>query len=166
MPLRTVSLRARRIFELGSGFGYSAYWFARAVGPGGEVHCSDGDASNAEAARGYLGRAGLAERVTFHVGDALEAFASVEGAFDIVYCDVDKEGYPDCWRAARGRIRPGGLWLCDNALWSGKVVETGPDAETAAIDAHNRLVAADPGYLSVVLPARDGLLAALRLAGD
>ncbi|MEZ5332725.1 MAG: O-methyltransferase [Thermoanaerobaculia bacterium] len=165
LELLARAVGARRVFELGSGFGYSAYWFARAVGFDGRVHCSDGDAANAERAREYLGAAGLLDRVTFHVGDALEAFAAVEGDFDVVYCDVDKGGYPDCWRAARERIRPGGLWLCDNTLWSGRVTEAEPDAETAAIDAHNRLVAADARYLSVILPARDGVLAALRLGG-
>ena len=97
------SIGARRVMELGSGFGYSAYWFARAVGPGGEVHCTDGDQANVDAGRAYLERAGLGDRVTYHVGDALTALASLEGAFDIVFCDIDKPGYPDAWRAACDR---------------------------------------------------------------
>lgn len=163
LELLARAVGARRVFELGSGFGYSAYWFARAVGPAGEVHCTDTDPENAALAAGYLERAGLLDRVTYHVGAALAGLAAAEGSFDVVYCDVDKEGYPDCWLAGRERIRPGGLWICDNVLWSGRVLESRPDAETAAIDRHNRLVAADPEYLSVVVPSRDGLLAALRL---
>src|SRR2546421_10217495 len=73
------SIGARRVMELGSGFGYSAYWFARAVGPGGEVHCTDGDQANVDAGSSYLGRAGFSDRVTYHVGDALEGFAKIEG---------------------------------------------------------------------------------------
>src|SRR5213593_4206303 len=77
------SIGARRVMELGSGFGYSAYWFARAVGPDGEVHCTDGDPANAEAGAGYLARAGFSDRVTYHVGDAVEQLALLDARFDI-----------------------------------------------------------------------------------
>src|SRR5437763_12864823 len=92
---------ARRVFELGSGFGYSGYWFARAVGPDGELHLTDGDPENEKKARDYLTRAGLWDPVQFHVGDAVSALHSLSGDFDIVYCDIDKYGYPEAWRAAR-----------------------------------------------------------------
>ena len=88
---------ARRVMELGSGYGYSAYWFARAVGPGGEVICTDGSADNAAKAELYLSKAGVWDRVRYRVGDALTGFAAEEGEFDIVYRDVDKLGYPDRW---------------------------------------------------------------------
>src|SRR5215467_8271945 len=117
------SIGARRVMELGSGFGYSAYWFARAVGADGDVHCTDGDPANAAKAEDYLTRAGLWDRVTYHVGDAVEQMATVDGEFDIVYDDIDKHGYPDAWRAGRERIRVGGLYIWDNVLWSGRVVE-------------------------------------------
>src|SRR5438105_11965861 len=90
------SVGARRVMELGSGFGYSAYWFARAVGESGAVVCTDADPGNARDAGGYLTRAGLWDRVTYRVGDALEGMAAEDGEFDVVYCDVDKVGYPDC----------------------------------------------------------------------
>jgi predicted O-methyltransferase YrrM len=158
------SVGARRVFELGSGFGYSAYWFARAVGPEGEVHCTDGDAANAEAGRAYLGRAGFAERVTYHVGDAVTMLAGVDGAFDVIYDDIDKHGYPEAWRAARDRIRPGGLYLCDNVLWSGRVPADGEptDDVTDAIREHNAEIAADDRFLCSILPIRDGVMVALR----
>jgi caffeoyl-CoA O-methyltransferase len=163
------SVGASRVFELGSGFGYSAYWFARAVGPGGEVHCTDGDPSNRPKALGYLSRAGLADSIRWHVGDAVTNLGEVEGEFDVVYCDIDKEGYPAAWRAARERIRVGGLYLCDNVLWSGQVAEPeadhGRDARTTeAILEHNRLVAEDERYVSSIVPTRDGVFAALRVA--
>jgi predicted O-methyltransferase YrrM len=154
---------ARRVMELGSGFGYSAYWFARAVGPTGEVVCTDGDPANAERARGYLDRAGVLDRVRYRVGDALAGFAEENGEFDVVYCDVDKDGYPDCWRAARDRIRVGGLWLCDNVIWDGRVAEPDPDAWTAAIDEHNRMIASDDRYVASIVPIRDGVMSALRI---
>src|SRR4051812_20695161 len=120
------SIGARRVMELGSGFGYSAYWFARAVDSDGEVHCTDGDPGNAAKAEDYLTRAGLWDRVTYHVGDAVEQMATVEGDFDVVYDDIDKHGYPAAWLAGRDRIRIGGLYICDNVLWSGRVLEPDP----------------------------------------
>jgi caffeoyl-CoA O-methyltransferase len=168
LELAARSVGARRVMELGSGYGYSAYWFARAVGPEGEVVCTDADPENAERAQGYLEAAGLWDRVRYHVGDALEGLAVEDGDFDVVYCDVDKPGYPDCWRAASGRIRIGGLWLCDNVLWSGHVA-TGTDRDglagwTAHIQEHNRLVAEDERYVGAIVPIRDGVMAALRIA--
>ena len=162
------SIGARRVFELGSGFGYSAYWFARAVGPGGEVHGTDGDPANEAKALGYLERAGLVDRVRWHVGDAVTNLAAVEGEFDVVYDDIDKEGYPDAWRAASERIRVGGLYLCDNVLWSGAVADPGGDhgrdrRTTEAILEHNRLIAGDERYVSGIVPTRDGLMVALRV---
>ena len=162
------SVGAKRVFELGSGYGYSAYWFARAVGPGGEVHCTDGDPANEQKALDYLGRAGLGEPIRWHVGDAVTSFSTVEGEFDVVYNDIDKDGYPDAWRAARERIRVGGLYLCDNVLWSGRVAVEDPEdarpAYTAAILEHNRLIAEDERYRSIIVPTRDGVMVALRVA--
>ena len=159
---------ARRVFELGSGFGYSAYWFARATGDTGEVHCTDGDPHNERKATEYLTRAGLWPRIRYHVGDAVEMLSLVEGSFDIVYNDIDKHGYPDAWRAARGRVRVGGLYICDNVLWSGRVTEDPPKDDvrpgwTEAIKEHNRLISGDEDFLSTIVPTRDGVMVALRL---
>lgn len=160
---------ARRIIELGSGFGYSAYWFARAE-TATEIHCTDGSPANAKRAEDYLTRSGRWDPIIWHVGDAVATLASLEGDFDIVYNDIDKDGYPDAWRAARDRIRVGGLYLCDNVLWSGLAAEDppidddGPPGYTEAIKEHNRLVADDERFLSSILPIRDGVLCALRIA--
>ena len=162
------SVGARRIIELGSGFGYSGFWHARAVGAGGELHLTDGDPENERKALDYLGRAGLAGPVHFHVGEAVSALGEAKGTFDIVYCDIDKDGYPGAWRAARDRIRTGGLFICDNTLWSGRVTgdpeveDTRPEL-TTAIDEMNRAIAGDPGFVSTILPIRDGVMVALRL---
>jgi caffeoyl-CoA O-methyltransferase len=162
------AIRARRVLELGSGFGYSAYWFARAVGEGGEVHMTDGDPEKQRQAVDYLDRAGMADRVHSHVGDALEIIEELEGTFDVVFCDIDKQGYPEAWRKASERIRLGGLYLCDNVLWSGRVAEgvedEGPSGVTAAILEHNRAVAADERYRSTIVPTRDGVMVALRVS--
>jgi caffeoyl-CoA O-methyltransferase len=167
LELAARAVGARRVMELGSGYGYSAYWFARAVGPDGEVVCTDGDPENARLAEDYLSRAGVWDRVRYRVGDALQGFAEEAGDFDVVYCDVDKDGYPDCWRAARDRICVGGLWLCDNTIWSGHVAtatdKPGQSGVTDFIRDHNQLVADDPRYVGSLVPIRDGVMTALRI---
>jgi caffeoyl-CoA O-methyltransferase len=157
---------ARRVFELGSGYGYSAYWFAKAVGEEGKVHCTDGDPDNGRKAADYLTRAGLWDRISYHIGDALTSFEETDGEFDIVYDDIDKDGYPDAWRAARDRVRVGGLYICDNTLWSGRVPADGEPADdvTEAIRDHNAMAAADERYITTILPIRDGVLVATRIS--
>jgi caffeoyl-CoA O-methyltransferase len=174
LELQARAIGARRVVELGSGYGYSAYWFARAVGDGGEVVCTDADPANARLAEGYLRRAELWAPVRWHVGDALEGLAGVDGEVDVVYCDIDKHGYPDAWAAAAERLRVGGLFLCDNVLWDGRVAGLAPAGEPAevaasrgavtdAIVAMSREIASDPRYVSSVVPIRDGVLVALRV---
>lgn len=164
------SISARRIFEMGSGFGYSAYWFSRATGPDGEIHLTDMDPANEERALGFLGRAGLDGPIEYHVSDAFEAFAATEGEFDIVYVDIDKGDYLRAWETGRERVRVGGYYICDNMLWSGRVTDEPPEGEddrpawTAAIDATNRAIASDTRFRATINPTRDGVVAALRIA--
>jgi caffeoyl-CoA O-methyltransferase len=161
------AIAAKRVFELGSGYGYSGYWFASATGPGGEVHLTDGDPANERQAQEYLGRAGLADRITFHVGDAVTALEQIDGQWDVVYCDIDKDGYPAAWEAARGRIRLGGLYICDNTIRAGGMnAATGEDRPgrgwAEAVRRHNEAVTSDDRYRATILPIRDGLMVAIR----
>jgi caffeoyl-CoA O-methyltransferase len=161
------SVGARRIMELGSGYGYSAYWHARAVGPEGEVHLTDGDPENELRAADYLRRAGVADRVRFHVGDAVTELGRLDGDFDVIFNDVDKDGYPAAWRAASDRLRPGGLYVCDNVLWYGRVTGEAEDPKpgyTEAVLEHNLLVAEDERFVSTIVPTRDGVMVAVRAA--
>jgi predicted O-methyltransferase YrrM len=158
------SIGARRVFELGSGFGYSAYWFARAVGPQGEVHGTDGDPANEAKALDYLGRAGVGDRIRWHVGDALDALAGADGEFDVVFCDIDKTSYPDAWRAASERIRVGGLYVCDNTIGYGGGTVLDEGAGPDAIRELDRLVSEDERFVSSIVPTREGVLVALRVA--
>jgi caffeoyl-CoA O-methyltransferase len=162
------SIGAKRVLEMGSGYGYSAYWFARAVGDGGEVHMTEGDPENQEQALEYLQRAGFADRVHSHVGNALEIIDQLDGEFDVVFSDIDKGDYPEAWRKASERIRVGGLYLCDNVLWSGRVAVDDPDDRrpewTSAVKEHNAAIAADERYVSTLIPTRDGVMVALRVA--
>ena len=166
LELLARAIGARRIFEMGSGFGYSGYWFSRATGKEGEIHLTDMDPNNERQALEFLGRAGLSDPIEYHVGDAFEAFERVEGDFDIVYCDIDKEGYPRAWDLAKDRVRIGGFYICDNMLWSGRVTQDPReyDERTRAIDATNRAIASDPRFRSTIVPTRDGVSAALRVS--
>jgi caffeoyl-CoA O-methyltransferase len=158
------TVNAARIFEFGSGYGYSAYWFAKAVGTNGQVICSDGDPSNKEKAERYLKSADLWDRVDFRSGLAQEIFDQTGGLFDICYNDVDKGDYPQVWQMAKERIRPGGLYIADNVLWHGRVaVEHYVDIVpgwTEAILEHNRLIFNDPDFDAFINPTRDGVVVA------
>ncbi len=149
---------AKFVFEMGSAVGYSTIWWARAVGDNGRVIYTDGDRKNADEARGYFERAGVANRITIKVGDALEILSEQKQEFDIIFCDVDKEDYPRAFRLALPRLRKGGLFVADNALWSGKVAQKNPrDASTKAIVEFNRLLYASPDLFTTILPIRDGV---------
>jgi caffeoyl-CoA O-methyltransferase len=152
-------IRARRVFEMGSAIGYSTLWLARAVGPKGVVYYSDGDPANAERARTYLRRAAVLRRVRIQVGDALELLRSTEGRFDVIFNDVHKIQYPEVFRLAVPRLRPGGLFITDNVLWSGWVARPASkiDAETQAIRDFNRMIYRSPKLFTSIIPLRDGL---------
>ncbi|SEG16146.1 O-methyltransferase [Nitrosomonas ureae] len=159
-------INAKRVFEFGSGYGYSAYWFAQAVGGDGRVICSDSDAANRNRAEIYLSTADLWQRIEFHVGQAQDVFGQTEGLFDICYNDVDKSAYPEIWKMAKHRIRPGGLYIADNVLWHGRVaIKSCPNMiaeSTAAIVEHNQMISNDPDFDVFINPIRDGVLVARR----
>lgn len=154
---------AKQVFEMGSGFGYSTFWFAMAVGPKGRVIHTDNSEENSHQAKKFLGQAGLADRVVFEVGDALETVHRYEGPFDVILIDVDKEGYPEALQLAKERVRVGGLILTDNVLWSGAVAHPPSDKATESILTYNRAAFEDPDLLTTILSVRDGLAVSLRL---
>ena len=164
-------INAKSVFELGSAIGYSTIWWARAVGETGRVFYTDGSAQNAQEARGYFDRAGVADRVTVKIGDALEILSEQKEEFDIVFCDIDKEDYPRALRMAKNFIRRGGLFVADNVLWSGRVVyaagnpeiSTDPQHHTKQIVELNRQLYSSTEFYTVILPVRDGVAVARKL---
>jgi predicted O-methyltransferase YrrM len=163
--LLTLAIGAKRVFELGSGYGYSALHFARAVGEGGVVHCTELDEENVRLAQGFLTRAGVGGRVSYHREEATAALRRVGGTWDIVYNDIDKDGYPATVDLAHAHLRPGGLFITDNVLWSGRVLEGEDDgsAMTRGVKEFTRRLLAHPGFLTAIDPTRDGVAVALRL---
>lgn len=162
LEIIALTIGARTVFELDSGYGYSAWWFTRAVGPEGTVYCTDGDPHNRSMANDFLTRAGRWDRVNYRTGYAQNILADTPGEFDIIYNDVNKPQYPETWLQAKERVRPGGLYICDNVLWYGRVAEGDGKRtdETEAILSHNELIFADPEFDSFIHPVRDGLLVA------
>jgi len=156
-------IQAHTVFELGSAIGYSTVWWAQAVGDQGRVIYTDGDARNAERARGYFKRAGVSNRITLHTGDALEFLSEQKQEFDIIFNDVDKEDYPRVLRLVAPRLRKGGLFITDNVLWSGRVAENNPTgASTKAILEFNRKLYDAKDFYTTILPIRDGLAVAVK----
>jgi predicted O-methyltransferase YrrM len=154
---------SKNVFEMGSAIGYSTIWWARAVAEGGRVFYTDGDRKNADEARGYFQRAGVADRISVHVGDALELLSEQKQQFDIIFCDLDKEDYPRALRLALPKLRKGGLFVADNVLWSGKVAQEDADeASTKAIQELNRLLYTSGELFTTILPIRDGLAVAIK----
>jgi caffeoyl-CoA O-methyltransferase len=158
-------IRARRVFEMGSAIGYSTLWLARAVGPQGIVYYTDGDPTNAGRAEAYLKKAGVQGRVRLLVGDALALLDSTEGQFDLIFNDVNKTQYPDALSRAVDRVRAGGLFITNNALWYGRVARpaAAKDLETRAIQKFNRLIHRSPKLFTTIIPLRDGLAVCLKM---
>ena len=155
---------AERVFEMGSAIGYSTIWFARALKPGGKVYYTDGSHENASRARDYIKRAGVSDRIEILVGNALDLIDQVQGDFDVVFNDVDKDDYPAVYRKAANRVRIGGLFVSDNVLWSGQVADSSvKDDRTEGIRSFNKLLYSDDRYYSTVMPIRDGVAVGLRV---
>jgi caffeoyl-CoA O-methyltransferase len=157
------AIGARSVFEMGSGFGYSTYWFARAVPPSGQIIHTDADPANGAEAAQWLARGGLAERVRCETGDACAILRRHPGPFDIVFIDIDKEAYPEALELALPRVRSGGLIITDNVLWYGRVAEpASADPATRAILEYTRRAFSAPELLTTLLPLRDGVAVSLK----
>jgi len=156
---------ARRVFELGSAIGYSTLWLCLGANPRARIHYTDRSEAFAEEARVYLDRAGFAKMVRIHsVPDAVDALKVTPGEFDLIFVDVDKEGYPRALKAAVPRLRIGGMYIADNVLWSGRVADgRARDGATRALREHNRLALAEERLVGSILPIRDGLFVGTRI---
>jgi predicted O-methyltransferase YrrM len=154
---------ATRILEIGTAIGYSGIWLAGALPAGGMLVTLEAKADRARQARDNLARAGLADRANVVVGDAAVLIAKVSGPFDLIFQDGDKLLYTPMLDRLVELLRPGGLLVTDNVLWSGEVV---PDfaghrhqnpAETRAIGEYNEKLAAHPALMTAIVPLRDGV---------
>lgn len=160
---------ARRILEVGSGFGYSAAWFLRASDEV-EVICIDGSELNCERGLEFLTRLGVAGRVDFRVGDALAIAAEAEGPFDLVFCDIDKTQYAEVFRRTLPKLRRGGVFVADNTLWRGYAWTPVPDDApefrrkmAPGVREFNRVASSCAEVVTTIIPLRDGVSLSVRL---
>lgn len=164
MALLAQAAKVRTVFEMGSGYGYSALWFARALPEKGKIICSEGDPDNVERARQYLDRADVIHKAQLRVGDAIEILAGSSGPFDLIFIDIDKKDYPRALELALSKTRPGSLILADNVILDGRILDPQnhkPDAE--GIREFTRMILTDERLESTIIPLRDGLSVSLRV---
>ena len=164
LQLLTRAVGARRVLELGSGFGYSAMHFARALPEEGLVICTDGDSKNALAAEEFFREAGMLSKLEFHVGDALTEMDKTSGLFDVMLMDLDKESYPEGFQRVWPRLRVGGLFIADNLLWHGRVLTDDNQPSTRGVREFTRLIHQTPGAHTSIFPLRDGVSVTLKTA--
>ena len=158
LELLVHGLRAERVLELGTFSGYGTLSMAAGLPPGGRIDTCELSDERAAVARRYLERAGYSDRVTVHVGPALETIRALEGGWDFVFVDADKENYVAYYEEVLPRLSAHGLIAADNTLWSGRVLDGADDSETTrAIREFNEHVARDERVVSAVLTVRDGI---------
>jgi caffeoyl-CoA O-methyltransferase len=162
LALMARTIGAQRVFEFGSGFGYSAYWFLQGMDAQGTVILTDDEEANATRARDYFKQAGLSDRVEIHVGDAFEIIDTQAGPFDLVLVDCEKARYPSAFEKALPKLRTGGVLIGDNMLWSGRVVGRSEEPSTIGIQQFTRLITTDARLMSTILPIRDGVSLSLK----
>jgi caffeoyl-CoA O-methyltransferase len=149
---------ARRVLEVGTFSGYSAISMAAALPPGGRIDTCEVEERHAAVARRYIEEAGYTDRITIHLGPAIDSIERLEGDFDFVFIDADKENYVNYYEAVLPRLSERGLIAADNTLWSGRVIdESEQDEATKAIRGFNDHVRDDGRVVAVLLSVRDGV---------
>jgi caffeoyl-CoA O-methyltransferase len=158
LELLVHALQAKHVLELGTYSGYSSLSMAAGLPEGGRIDTCEVDEKHAEVARRYIARSRYADRITVHLGPALEMIGRLEGEFDFVFIDADKENYVNYYESVLPRLSPDGLIAADNTLWSGRVLDEDDESEdTRAIKAFNERVRSDSRVTSVMLTVRDGV---------
>ncbi|MBI5963028.1 MAG: O-methyltransferase [Chloroflexi bacterium] len=156
---------AKSIFELGSGYGYSTAWFAKAVkeNGGGVVHHTVWDEELSKMAGKHLLRLDCADIVQYHVAEAVESLRQELGSFDIIFNDIDKEAYPAALGVIKEKLRNGGLLIIDNMLWSGRIFDDKDvSPATAGVREFTRRITADTDWIVSLAPVRDGMIIAYK----
>lgn len=158
-------VRPQLALEIGTYTGYSALCIAEGMAPNGVLHTIDVDTRLAPMVDRHLRAAGVHTRIHQHLAPALEVIPRIKGTFDLVFIDADKQNYSHYFDRVVDRVRPGGLIVADNVLWSGKVLAPAneQDSETRGLAAYAQKVKDDPRVENVLLPVRDGLLVSRRI---
>jgi len=156
---------ARSVFEMGSGYGYSTAWFARAVkeNGGGVVHHVVWDEKLSKKATGHLSRLGYNGMIKYHVAEAVETLGQTPGPFDLIFNDIEKQDYPKSLPLIKSKLRRGGVLIIDNILWSGRIFDKKDrSAATEGVRVFTRLITKDPDWIVSIAPVRDGMIVAYK----
>jgi len=157
-------IRPKRILEIGTYTGYSAICLAEGLQPDGKLITIDVNEELENQVRGYFEAAQLKNTVEYTIGNAATIIPTLSGEFDLVFIDADKEQYSKYFDLVIDKVRPGGIILADNVLWSGKVLDPKPDKDTRAILEFNNKIQADMRVENVLLPIRDGIMMIRKLS--
>ena len=158
-------IRARDVFEMGSGYGYSTAWFAKAVreNGGGVVHHVVWDEKLSKMARLHLENLGFADLIQYHKAEAIEKLRSTIGPFDLIFNDIEKQDYPTSLPVIKEKLRSGGVLIVDNILWSGRIFDRKDNsAPTIGVREFTRLISKDPDWIVSLIPVRDGMILAFK----
>ena len=158
-------INAKKIFELGSGYGYSTAWFAKAVveNGGGQVHHVVWDEGLSKMAQKHLGELGYDEVINYTVSEAVQTLRDSEEVYDLIFSDIDKEGYPDSLPVIENKLRSGGVLIVDNLLWSGNIFNKQDRSKaTVAIKRFTQMMSKSKTWISSIIPIRDGVLVAFK----
>lgn len=159
LKMLVTMIRPKRILEIGTYSGYSALCLAEGLTEDGVLHTVEVNDEQEDFTRPWFEKSDYADRIRFHIGDAMEVVPALNEQFDMVFIDADKRKYPDYYEMVMRYLKPGGYIIADNTLWDGHVVEEQHfrDPQTRGIMAFNDLVAADQRVEKVIIPLRDGL---------
>jgi caffeoyl-CoA O-methyltransferase len=152
-------LKPKKVLEIGTFTGYSAICIARGIYPDGHLDTIEVNDELSDVIFKYLTLANVSDRVTVHIGSALDTVSKLDSTYDLVFIDGDKREYPEYYRKVFPKVKVGGFIIADNVLWNGKVVDPdSKDVHTNAILDFNRIVQEDSRVVNVLLPMRDGLM--------
>lgn len=165
LKMLTTMINPRRALELGAFTGYSTLCIAEGLEDGAVLDSIEIDDELADELTERFGKAGYADRIRLHIGDALEILDRIEGMWDMVFMDANKRNYPEYYELILPRLRPGGYLIADNTLWDGKVASVPPptDGQSVGIMKFNDMVVDDPRVEVCMIPLRDGLTIVRRL---
>ena len=150
-------INAESVFEMGSGFGYSAYWFSKAFTEKGTVVCTDFSKEHKDAAENFFNKAGYEKYLDFICGNSIDILKNSDDKYDIIFVDIDKEQYPDVIDLAYDKLNKNGIMIADNTLWYGRVIEEDELPSTKGVKIFNNLMSEDKRFLTTILPLRDGV---------
>ena len=156
---------AKSVFEMGSGYGYSTAWFAKAVkeNGGGVVHHVVWDEKLSQMATGHLSRLGYGDLIQYHVAEAVETLRQVSGPFDLIFNDINKEAYPASLTLIKEKLRPGGALIVDNILWSGRIFDKKYSSPaTEGVREFTKTITNDSDWIVSLVPVRDGVIVAYK----